>query len=221
MSGDQFTTCVGVFADSVGICQWEDYSRSVGRDGVMSVTKRTTTSLDPASDYDSYQPDEIPVLWQHRRDAEVGKVVLLDRRQGRLAAVAVLGPHPPGAYDGLEGQLYWSSKTEGPAPFRLVELTLTPEPATSALPPVTFYSGLPSEAKLYGDGRPRDLLRAADEVVSASHGMVQRARCRFDDLDRPSRPGFDSRGAAEPMELFIRPCGPIIAVNGHPPRGLQ
>jgi hypothetical protein len=227
MSGpDVWCTVVGVVADALGHCQWNTATAStvVDRDGRehLSVQRSTTSSIDPAWDYAWDQPSSIPILWKHRAPG-IGNVVLLDRRQNRLAAVGVL-PLPAEVFDGVK--LYWSARSNADPPFTISELTLTPSPASVALPPVQFFPGLPANAKLYNNG-PRVLLANAEEALRSTGG-TRYLRCSFDDAEQAPRTtaatlwsSLERRFAERGERLESGPSGSVVVVNGHRPRGLS
>jgi hypothetical protein len=114
--------------------------------------------------------------------------------------------------DGMP-ELFWSSGTRAGdgGELKLTEISLTPSPATVALPPVKFYDGLPEEARgLSGAGAPWGILTKATEVMRGVYDPME-TRCWFDDRDAPPRrPVGESRGTVmrngEPMEMFYRPA---------------
>lgn len=218
MSGGEWCCAIGVVADSTGIVQWQsdEVHRAIGPGGreFVSVTRHTTSALEPASRYASCQPSEIPAKWRHR-DA-LGTVILLVRSGGFLSAVAVLPTSASFFTDGMP-PLYWSSGTRDDDDGQLTirEISLTPSPATSALTAVEFHDGPPHLAK-GRSGAPWSLLNRADEIIRAAHG-VEYARCQFDDRDAPPRrPVGESRGRVmhngEELEMLYRPAR-IISVK--------
>lgn len=213
MTEQYFSTIVGVVADKLGHCEW------------LTPTGRQLEAH-PHDAYNEVQPEIIPIQFRHEA-VELGRVLLLRRDANNLLAVAVVGPHPEGAFGGLDGALYFSALTAGD-PEILVELTLTADPASVGLPPVRIFKGLPGEAKGARD-RPHALLEAADDVFRAAHEL-QFVRCKFVDRiagRREARERLDRRLAAldrpgparrtDPgVDYYERPAGPIISVNGRP-----
>lgn len=191
MSADTWTTVVGIFADSCGITQWKHntVNRPVGPGGreFISIDRHVESAIETAAAYSAVQPASISLRWKHHD--EIGHVVLLDRRENRLQAVAVI-PQPVEFFDDMPA-LYFSSGTpshtrRGDDRLTIRELSLTTNPAVNGLPAVQFYEGLPGDAK----GRrhaPWTTLTRADEVIRAAYG-VEYAKCRFDDHDAPRRP---------------------------------
>ncbi len=207
MNGE-WCTVTGIVADALGHCQWTSATEvtKVDPDGRehRSVQRSTATSIDPARDYAWDQPASIPIMWRHR--SAMGNVVLLDRRENRLAAVGVL-PVPAEIFDGVK--LYWSPRTGEVPPYTISELTLTPSPASLALPPVQVFAGLPGDAKLYHNG-PRTLLANA-EAALRSTGGTRYLRCTFDDDEQPPR--ITAANLWPALRASIRQTGRILPVR--------
>jgi hypothetical protein len=128
----------------------------------------------PSDRYSRIQPFGLPVLYRHRREVGLGRVVHLHRRDGRLTAVAELDVDAK-MFEGVE--LRWSSgtATERNGQYTMGELSLTPSPASVGLWPVRFWSGTIGDALCCNDA-PREILRTAKTTV-AEHPPhpVQRA----------------------------------------------
>ena len=211
MSGGQWCTAVGTFADSCGIVEYVSEVAVKDDRGRVSVTRYRELEHAPASRYSTCQPSPIPVRWRHRD--EIGRVVLLERRGGQLGAVAVL-PGPAEFFTDGGVELFWSSGTaddRSSAGLKIRELSLTPSPATNGLAPVRFFPGLPNEARgLHGS--PRSLLSAAAEAMKGTYDPLK-SDCLFVDDTPTSRDVGEDRGRVarngevmEYIERARRPC---------------
>jgi hypothetical protein len=203
----------GTVADRPGIVH--TYSDRVDAlpDGGMRVERSNSYAHEPASDYAGTHAWPMPMRWQHGE--EVGRIVALRRAHGNLYAVGTTDLDPEELQSlAVERELKWSTKTDNlrGQPLRIVEISLTNDPATIGLPAVHWYKlGVTK-------GNPADWVRAeldrSEKVEYRSRGEL-----RVHELDWETDSGYENRmGGLEIPEIFYHPGGRVIAVNGRPVR---
>ena len=205
----------GIFADGTGIVQNDSDRVETLPGGGVRVERRSLLAHEPASDYARSHPAPLPMCWQH--EEQVGRIVALRRAHGNLYAIgrSDLDPEELESLAGEHG-LKWSTKTDNRRgePLRIVEISLTPEPATVGLPPVSWWKSNTSR------GDPpwwvRVELDRGEKVEHRSRGEL-----RVHEFSSEGSDGYEHRTGdfdKGTVEIFHHPGGRIIAVEGRPVR---
>lgn len=177
----------GLAADQSGIIQHTNYRGEKLRGGGLRAWKEVELHHEPASAYASSHPAPMPLKWAHQDD--IGWVVALRRNHDRLHAVATSTLEPAELEFLTEklGEIKMSTSTNNRRneKLRIVELSLTPAPATVGLPPVRWYRLGVSK------GNPpawvKEELKRADKLE-----FRQRREMQVHDLDYERNPYSDS-----------------------------
>ena len=121
----------GQVTDPAGLIHHTRYRGEPIPGGGLRAWKEESFEVERASDYASTHPAPMPMKWSHGED--VGRVVALERRDGRLYAVAQTEELTPDDLEYLSdeyGELKWSTGTNNRRNelLRITEISLTPSP---------------------------------------------------------------------------------------------
>jgi hypothetical protein len=220
------TTVVwGCVADSYGLWRQRHVEADRTADGRFVARQLEEWGADPADAYAASHPAPVAMKWRHGDG--IGTVIALRSMNDKLFAVAEceLSPAELSGLAAMYGPLRWSpgtSRTRG-GPLTLTECSLTPQPASIGLSPVSWHRHRVSK------GNPPAWVVA--DIKRGRHDAL-RHRARLEVYERTGHwlaseeeaadahmRHADDRYRHDPRELHYGAAGRILAVGGRPPRG--
>jgi hypothetical protein len=206
-------TTAGVVCDALGHAAWE--SVWLDPDDPHIAHRARSVSAQPGGNFRGQQPAAIPVDWEHR--IPLGEVVHLERRDGNLAAVAVVDLPDEAVDDDLP--LYFSGEIEGSYSndslvgddlvLRSLAITLNPAGGRAASPPgPTRRTTTPTRSGQPGSSDHRQGRRRRSEPSARRPALHPRR-------PRSTRGPLDSerRSTAARADDRVPQGGPILSVR--------